>query len=67
MSFADFDPNERRDAYAQRVANAAPLLLAALRAIVERPGPLFHSITEEDEKHWPQIAQAKALLAELQA
>lgn len=50
--------DQLRDA---RLLSAAPELLAALRGLMDRPGPLFHLI--DDERHWPQIAAARAAIA----
>lgn len=44
-----------------RLIAAAPELLAALEALLNRPGPLFHLV--EDERHWPQIDAARAAIA----
>lgn len=40
-------------------------LVEALRKL--RAGPVFHCIAEDNEKHWPQIAAADALLARIPA
>ena len=46
-----------------RLIASAPDLLYALKRVVERPGPLFHLVLDEHEKHWPQIAAARAAIA----
>lgn len=45
-----------------RIAATAPDLRAVLVALLDRPGPLFHHIAEEDERHWSQIEAAREVL-----
>lgn len=55
-----------RDFNAEQTANArllaaAPDMLEALQGLLNRPGPIYNLV--EDERHWPQIAEARAAIA----
>jgi len=56
---------EEQAAADAKLLAAAPDLLAALVALLDKPGPLFHLIPEGEEKHWPQIAAAREILAKI--
>lgn len=54
-----------REAHPLTPVDVAEEAFAALAALMDKRGPIYHCIPEEQERYWPQIAAARAVLAKV--